>query len=65
MGRGIVVLTGTPEIIANQAWVSLPAVFRRVDFKVELGYMSAADVRTFLHRCLVPLLPGCTDEVVF
>ena len=65
IGRGIVVLTGTTEIITNEAWVSLPAVFRRVDFKVELGYMSAADVRPFLHRFLVPLLPGCTDEVVF
>ena len=62
MGRGIVVLTGTPEIKANEAWVSLPAVVRRVDFKVELGYMSAADVRTFLRRCLVPFLPGCTDQ---
>ena len=66
MGRGIVVLTGTPEIITSEAWVLLPVVFRRVNFKVELGYMSAADVRTFFVVfcclffavfCFLPCLP--------
>ena len=44
MGRGIVVLSGTTEIITQEAWSLLPAVFRRVDFQVKLGYMYAADV---------------------
>ena len=62
MGRGINVLTGTPDIVEDKAWCSLPAVFRRVDLQVKLGYMSAEDVHTFLHRFLMPFLPGCTDE---
>ena len=62
MGRGIVVLSGTTEIITQEAWSLLEAVFRRVSFQVTLGYMSAKDVQTFLHRFLVPFLPDCTDE---
>ena len=62
MGRGIVVLTGTTEIITQEAWNYLPAVFRRVVFNVTLGYMSATDVHTFLRGFLLPFLPGCTHE---
>ena len=62
MGRGIVVLTGTDEIKQEQVWRLLPAVFRRVNFKVELGYMSNADVCSYLRHFLAPFLPGCTDE---
>ena len=62
MGRGIVVLTGTDEIKAEKVWRLLPAVFRRVNFKVELGYTSNADVCSYLRHFLAPFLPGCTDE---
>ena len=62
MGRGIIVLTGTDEIKAEKVWRLLPAVFRRVNFKVELGFMSKADVRSYLRHFLAPFLPGCTDE---
>ena len=62
MGRGIIVLTGTDEINSETVWRLLPAVFRRVNFKVELGYMSKADVCSYLRHFLAPFLPGCTDE---
>ena len=62
MGRGIVVLTGTDDIKSEKVWHLLPAVFRRVNFKVELGFMSKADVRSYLRHFLAPFLPGCTDE---
>ena len=60
MGRGIVVLTGTHEIGAEEIRRLLPAVFRRVNREVLLGWMSGQDVRSYLCHFLARFVPGCT-----
>ena len=59
MGRGIVVLTGTREIEAEEIRRLLPAVFRRVNREVLLGWMSGQDVRNYLCHFLARFVPGC------
>ena len=60
MGRGIVVLTGTREIGAEDVRRLLPAVFQRVHRESVLGWMSKQYVCSYLRNFLAPFVPGCT-----
>ena len=62
MGRGIVVLTGTREIGAEEIRRLLPAVFRRVNREVLLGWMSGQDVRSYLCHFLARFVPDCMSS---
>ena len=62
MGRGIVVLTGTREIEAEEIRRLLPAVFRRVNREVLLGWMSGQDVRSYLCHFLARFVPDCMSS---
>ena len=62
MGRGIVVLTGTHEIGAEEIRRLLPAVFRRVNREVLLGWMSGQDVRSYLCHFLARFVPDCMSS---
>ena len=60
MGRGVVVMTGTNEIVAETVKKCFPAVFRRIHFEARLGYMVKAEVAKFFRNFLVRFAPLCS-----
>ena len=60
MVRGIVDLTGTREIEAENVRGLLPAVFRRVHREASLSWMSKQDLCCYLRNFLAQFVPGCT-----
>ena len=60
MGRGVVVLTGTREIVNEEVRRELPAVFRRIHREASLGYISVQDIRHFFHNFLARFLLAST-----
>ena len=52
MAKGVIVLTGTGEV-ANEAHLrSYPALFRRFQIKIRLGYLELGDMARFFKRFL-------------
>jgi hypothetical protein len=62
MGRGVVVLTGTQEIVDERVKQLLPAVFRRIHREAHLGWMTEQDVRLFFRQFLARFVPDCSPE---
>ncbi|MBM4179765.1 MAG: hypothetical protein FJ211_10625 [Ignavibacteria bacterium] len=62
MGRGIVVLTGTLDTAIGQAREKWPAVFRRIHWAAELGWMSHAEVGCFFRKFLARFVLGMPSE---
>ena len=59
MGRGVIVLTGTCEIVDPQAMSCLSAVFRRIHLSAHLSWMSVEDVARFFNQFLLRFVPSC------
>ena len=59
MGRGVIVLTGTCEIVDPQAKSCLSAVFRRIHLSAHLSWMSVEDVARFFNQFLLRFVPSC------
>lgn len=60
MSRGVVVLTGTSEIVNEAVKRQLPAVFRRVHREAHLSWMGAQDIRYFFRQFLLRFVPANT-----
>ena len=56
LGKGVVLLTGTPDL-EEKLRRDLPAVHRRVNEVVHLTYMSRGEIKTFFRRFLSPFVP--------
>ena len=61
MGRGIVVLSGTGEIIDERVKCQLSAVFRRIHREAHLSWMSKPDICRFFRQFLTRFVPACAD----
>jgi len=61
MGRGVIVLTGTGDIVEEHIKRRLPAVFRRMHREAHLGWMSGPDVARFFNQFLKCFLPHCSS----
>ena len=59
MGRGVIVLTGTCEIVDPQVMRRLSAVFRRIHLSAHLSWMSVEDVARFFNQFLLRFVPSC------
>ncbi|CAK9082912.1 unnamed protein product [Durusdinium trenchii] len=62
MSRGVVIITGTSEIVADCVKRRLPAVFRRIHSTAELGWMNPEDIGQYFRRFLCGFIPSCTAE---
>ena len=62
MGRGVVVMTGTNEIAAETVKRCFSAVFRRIHFEAQFGYMVKAEVAKFLRTFLLQVVPLCSAD---
>ena len=61
MGRGIVVLSGTGEIIDERVKCQLSAVFRRIHREAYIGWMSKQDICSFFRQFLTRFVPACAE----
>jgi hypothetical protein len=62
MGRGVIVLTGTLEMVNDEAKENLPAVFRRVHREAHIGWLLVEDVRHFFRQFLLGFMPECRES---
>lgn len=58
MGKGVVVLSGTSELMAEEVRKRLPAVYRRIHCVAELSWMAEEDVRCYFRQFLLKFVPG-------
>ena len=62
MGKGIVLITGTNEIVAERVKKWLPAVFRRIHVEAPLDYMNKEDISKFFRSFLARFVPSCSPS---
>jgi len=60
MGCGVIVLTGTGDIVDEHVKRRLPAVFRRMHREAHLSWMSVHDVARFFNQFFKRFLPDCS-----
>ena len=63
MRCGVVILSGTPEIMHPDGWQSLPAVYRRIHCKAHLEWLTARDVQLYFKKFLCSFVPDAADDV--
>lgn len=61
-GEGVVILTGTCEIISDKMKAKFPAVYRRIHSTGELTWMSQADIGKYFRKFLERFVPKMTNE---
>lgn len=61
-GEGVVILTGTPEIISDKMKAKFPAVYRRIDETGELTWMSQDDISKYFRKFLERFVPKMSHE---
>jgi DNA polymerase III delta prime subunit len=62
MCRGVVVLTGTDQLVLKDIESTLPGVYRRIRNSVRLDCMTQSDIATYFHNFLRRFMPAATDE---
>lgn len=62
MSQGVVILTGTSEIVADCVRRKLPAVFRRIHCTAELSWMSQQDIGQYFRQFLCGFMPHISTE---
>ena len=62
MACGVVVLTGTSEITSQLTSTRLPALFRRINCRAELTWMSDCDKRAYFKHFLKRFVTDGTEE---
>ena len=62
MARGVMVLSGTAEIVNEQVQRQLAAVFRRIHCTALLGWMSELDIRQYFRHFLNRFAPGTSEQ---
>ena len=66
MGRGVIILSGTEEIVHEQNQRQMAAVFRRIHCTARLSWMTDQDIRTyfrqFLHKYVPDMLDGSWED---
>ncbi len=62
MGRGVVVLSGTGELVDDRVRRELAAVFPRIHCCAHLSWMSQEDMRLFFRQFLLRFVPGLPGD---
>ena len=62
MRRGVVILSGTPDIASEDVQEKLAAVYRRINAKAELSWLTKNEVRMYFINFLLPFLPGISAQ---
>lgn len=61
MSRGVVILTGTQDIVAGTLKNKFPAVYRRIHRTGELSWMSEYDICCYFRKFIERFVTGLTD----
>ena len=64
MRCGVVILSGTPEIMSSDMQDSLPAVYRRIHITAGLTWLKKDEVELYFKSFLRSFVPGASDEVL-
>jgi len=62
LSKGIIVLTGTTDVANETRRRAYPALFRRFQMKVELGYLSLDDAGKFFRSFLLEFVDNTENE---
>jgi hypothetical protein len=62
MGQGIVILTGTSEIVSQKMKDKFPAVYRRMLMEGKLSWMSKGDIGDYFRKFLEDFVPKLDDD---
>ena len=62
MGQGVVILTGTSEIVSQKMKDKFPAVYRRILNEGELSWMSQANIGDYFRNFLEDFVPKLDND---